>query len=364
MASSRRILVIQTAFLGDLLLSVPLFKYLRQSFPQSEISLVCRRGFGDLFRNLGIVDHVAEIIKKDRASYKAAIRQLKTTDFDLLLSPHESLTSARMAASLKARHKIGFKKWWNSYFFTETVKKDWGFPDALRQMSLLQNHDPNLKKKLIEFRRQDLDWKKSDRVRLSPVPEWASPAIEVSRLPTLVVREKFQLPSPGYICLFPGSVWKTKQWTEKGFAELGQLLSQSGLPVVLMGGRGEEELASRIQAQIPDCLNLVGASHLMETLAILSMARLVVTNDSAGQHLAALVQAPTVAIFGPTVLDFGFRPWSSKATVVERQGLACRPCGQHGHHHCPIGTHECMRSIQATEVLERIEGLQKELQSL
>jgi heptosyltransferase-2 len=87
------------------------------------------------------------------------------------------------------------------------------------------------------------------------------------------------------------------------------------------------------------------------------MAELVVTNDSAGQHLAALAGTKTVSVFGPTVLPFGFRPWNSQAIVVERFGLSCRPCGKHGPMKCPIGTHECMKSIRSNEVYQACERL-------
>ena len=122
-----------------------------------------------------------------------------------------------------------------------------------------------------------------------------------------------------------------------------------------MGGPGEEELATRISKLIPGSLNLAGKTSPLESLQVLAQADVVVTNDSAGQHMAALVGAPTVSVFGPTVLEFGYRPWNSKAKIVERKGLACRPCGKHGHHKCPIGTHECMKKITATEVIAMID---------
>jgi heptosyltransferase-2 len=364
LAATKRILVIQTAFLGDLLLSVPLFKYLKKTFPECEISLVCRKGVGSLFQSLKLVDKVCEIQKKNKESYRQAFSKLETTDFDLLLCPHESLTSALFSRKVKAKKKIAFHKWWNGIFFSETIRKDYSLPESLRQMSLLQESDPNLKKQLQDFRRQDAEWKKrqkSQETLLTPVPDWASPLIESVHVSEILQRLEI---GNSYVCLFPGSVWKTKQWTEEGFIGVGQALAENGSRVLVMGGPGEEQLAARVAAQIPNAMDLAGRTNLQESMAILSRASIVVTNDSAGQHLAALVGAPTVAIFGPTVLDFGYRPWNSKASVVEREGLACRPCGKHGHHQCPIGTHECMKNIQAPEVLERIQKVLKANQSL
>jgi heptosyltransferase-2 len=358
-ATTKRILVIQTAFLGDLLLSVPLFKYLKNQFPACEISLVCRKGFGSLYRDLKLVDKTFEIQKKNKESYQTALSQLQAWEFDLLLSPHESFTTAWFTRSIRARKKVGFYKWWNAPFFDLRVRKDLRLPDAIRQMSLLQEQDEKLKESIRQFHKLDLEWRKKSDGLLTPVPDWASPIVTLpSSWPEL--QSRFQLPSRA-ICLFPGSVWKTKQWTEEGFLEVGQKLHEQGSSVLVMGGPGEEELAERVAAQIPGALNLAGKTSQLETLQILSRADVVVTNDSAGQHMAALVGAPTVSIFGPTVLEFGYRAWNSRAMIVERKGLACRPCGKHGHNKCPIGTHECMKRVSSVEVLQKIEQLRAAL---
>ncbi len=352
MATTKRILVIQTAFLGDLLLSVPLFKYLRAQFPGCEISLVCRKGFGALFKDLKLVEKTFEIKKKDKESYKQALAQIQAWDYDLLLSPHESLTTAFFVRQVKAKMKIGFAKWWNAPFFHKRVRKDLCLPDAIRQMSLLQEQDPKLKEQIFQFHKMDLEWRKKGEAFLTPVPDWASPLVQ---LPDAwnEIQSRFQLPTRA-VCLFPGSVWRTKQWTEVGFEEVGLKLKEQGQEVLIMGGPGEEALAERISAKIPGSRSLAGKTSQLETLLILSRADVVVTNDSAGQHLAALVGAPTVSVFGPTVLEFGYRPWNSKAIIVERKGLSCRPCGKHGHHKCPIGTHECMTKLSSTEVLQAV----------
>ncbi len=350
MAGTKRILLIQTAFLGDLLLSVPLLKYLKTQFPESEISLVCRKGFGALFKDLQLIDRSYEIQKKNKESYQAALRQLETTEFDLLLSPHESLTTAFFVRKLQAKMKIGFHRRWNGVFFDKRIKKNLALPDAIRQMSLLTGQDPLLNEHIQQFQKQEAEWKSQGEKMLSPVPAWASPIVNLPNT-WAQLQEKFQLPARS-ICLFPGSVWRTKQWTEEGFLELGQKLYEQGHSLLIMGGPGEEELAERIAAVIPGAQSLAGKTTQLETLVVLSKADMVVTNDSAGQHLAALVGTPTVSVFGPTVLEFGYRPWNSKAVIVERKGLSCRPCGKHGHNKCPIGTHECMKKISSTEVLQ------------
>jgi heptosyltransferase-2 len=351
-AATKRILLIQTAFLGDLLLSVPLLKYLRRTFPEAEISLICRKGFASLFKDLKLVNEAYEIKKKDKASYQAVARQLQVKEFDLLLSPHESLTTAMLVRKLKSRNKIGFHRWWNALFFHRRIRRDLSLPESLRQMSLLQEQDTNLKEQIQNFRKVDLEWKKKEQSLLTPVPDWASPIVELPNLWN-ELQACFQLP-PRSICLFPGSVWKTKQWIKEGFIEVGKKLAEKGNSILILGGPGEENLCEEIASQIPGAQSLAGKTSQLETIVILSRADKVLSNDSAGQHLAALVGVATVSVFGPTVLDFGYRAWNSKAQVVERRGLSCRPCGKHGHQVCPIGTHECMKNISANEVLAEI----------
>jgi heptosyltransferase-2 len=331
-----KIIVNQTAFLGDLVLGAPLFKKLRELFPKSEITLVCRKGLGQSLQSMGLIDFYFEISKNDGNSYKKTLETLKTQQFDLLLSPHQSFRSALFVWQINAKKKIGFKSWWNFLFFDERITKDLGEPEAIRQMSLIENLWP-------EF--------KALRKNLSPIPPWASMVIPMP-LDLTATQNQFQLPE-NYICLFPGSVWATKKWTEAGYINTGKYFAEKNLSVLVMGGPGEEELCEEIRQQIPGALNLAGITSLLETTTILSGARLVVTNDSGGQHLAALSGVPTVAVFGPTIPEFGFIPWSNQAQIVENKALACRPCGKHGHKTCPIGTHVCMTSITADQVIEK-----------
>jgi heptosyltransferase-2 len=317
-----------------------------------EITLVCRKGFGKLLLELRLVDQVYEIKKGHRESYQTALVDLSREKFDLLLCPHESVRSALFSFQIAATEKIGFERWWNRVFFSRRIVKDASLPESLRQMSLLSDTDFELKKSISEFARNELDWVSQGHETLSPVPAWASPEVSIPT-PFPELASKYGI-AEKFVCLFPGSVWKTKQWTELGFTQIGKACIAEGLQVLIMGGPGEELLTQRIHQTMGPALNLTAQTSLNESLAILARAQLVITNDSAGQHLAALAKTPTVSIFGPTVLDFGFRPWSSRAIVVENRELSCRPCGMHGHHRCPIGTHECMESIKADKVMEKV----------
>jgi heptosyltransferase-2 len=358
--------LIQTAFLGDLLLSIPLMKKMKTLWPEQKLILICRKGIGEFFTKTQLVDEVFEIKKGDSPSYKQIIKTLKRREIERIISPHESVRTAFFVQKIKAKEKISFAKPWNQIFYGQRIPKNDSLPDAIRQLSLLQNCDENLKKQIQTFLREETPYQVKAKGPLSAAPAWATMSLKrhyqqhSQELPALL--QKLKLSSDELarsVAIFPGSVWATKRWMEEGYIQLGQNLRSQNIPVLVMGGPGEEELCAKITAQIPGARDLCAKTSIYESAMLLSQIAAVVGNDSASMHLAATGETPSVVIFGPTVLEFGFRPWQDHVYVVERHGLECRPCGKHGHKVCPIKTHVCMTSIHKEEVLEKLEEILK-----
>ena len=345
--------------MGDLLLSIPLLKKAREIWPEHKLALVCRKGFGDFFLKTRLVDQVFEIEKGQSESYNRILETLRYLEVDQLISPHESLRTAIFCMQIKANKKISFKKNWNLYIYSQRTKKNEKLPDALRQMSLLQSFDDQLSSELFDYIQNEKPFVTGLYGHMSKTPQWASMSLrsEILALEPMYenLKQKFQL--PGFdegkaVLLFPGSVWATKRWVEDGFVEVGRQLLQKGYQIYVMGGPGEEMLAEKVANSIPHSHLLAGKTKVIESAQLISRAALVIGNDSASTHLAAVCETPHIAIFGPTVLEFGFRPWSSQSYVIQNDKLSCRPCGKHGHKVCPIKTHECMKSISAVEVMK------------
>jgi heptosyltransferase-2 len=356
--------LVQTAFLGDLLLSIPLMKKIKGLWPDQKLLLVCRKGIGEFFLKTGLVDQVFEIKKGDAQSYKNILAELQKHGIDKVFSPHESLRTAFFVRKIKAREKIAFSKPWNWLFYRQRIVKNYNLPDAIRQISLLQNLDPVLSRQIQTYAQDGKPYLAGPGGALSATPTWAAmnmePFYKTQAAQIDAVLLKLQMSREGLtksVALFPGSVWATKRWTEEGFVQTGRDLLAQGVGVLIMGGPGEEELCARVAAQIPGVKDLCGRTSIFESALVLSQVAAVMGNDSASMHLAATAGTPSVVIFGPTVLEFGFRPWQDKVYVVEKNGLACRPCGKHGHKVCPIQTHECMKSIQKNEVLKKLEEI-------
>lgn len=339
-------LVIQTAFLGDVILSIPLLKKVKRLRPTAPLYIVVRKGLGQFLKELGLVDGFFEIEKNQGQTYDSLAARLKTVEFKWIFCPHESFRSALFVRSLKAEVKVGFEKWWNFFAFSNSIPKNYFLPDPLRQMSLLRTVDPEMDRILIDPELSKLNFAKPSG-ELPSIPVWAD----------LNCREQIMrwtdpfLMNSSYVCLFPGSVWNTKRWVPEGFAGLAQQIQNLNLKVIWLGGQDEFQLCAELEKAVPGSQNFAGKTSLTHSLILLARAAAVVSNDSGGQHMATLAGVPVLSIFGPTVLSLGFRPWSSQSMIIENTALRCRPCGKHGHKKCPIGTHECMKSISSQRVL-------------
>lgn len=333
-------------------------KKCRDQWPSHKLALVCRKGFGDFFLKTHLVDQVFEIEKGNAKSYSDIVEHLRYADVDQLISPHESLRTALFCSQIKAKHKIAFHKNWNFVVYSKRLKKNIQLPDAMRQLSLLASEDPGLEKHLSNYIENDRPYMLQDYGRLPAPPPWASMTLRNKILGITDIysdlQRRFDLvnfDNGKAVLLFPGSVWATKRWTEEGFITVGNKLKAQGYDVYVMGGPGEESLAEKVSAAIPESISLAGKTKIIESAQLIARAALVIGNDSASTHLAAVCETPLIALFGPTVLEFGYRPWSADSYVIQNNNIGCRPCGKHGHKVCPIKTHACMKDISEKEVL-------------
>jgi heptosyltransferase-2 len=156
------------------------------------------------------------------------------------------------------------------------------------------------------------------------------------------------------IALAPGSVWATKRWPY--YPQLAASLADAGR-IVIVGGRDDSALAAEIRAAVPDAVDATGALPLLASAELIARSAVIVTNDSSPLHLASAMGTPTVAIFGPTVPDFGFGPLAPSSVVIGHESLTCRPCHRHGPRRCPLTHFRCMRELTAELVAERTRAL-------
>lgn len=338
--------IIQTAFIGDLFLSIPFLQRLRILSPQHKLILICKKGLGEVFLQEGFVDEVIEVEKNARDSYRAALvalknLKLKNKTIDHVYCLHRSVRSSLFAAQISAQKKFSFRNFINFFIFSKTVPYIKKWPDVPRQLNLLTAVDKDLDQLLSA---QDWTYLNflNESGQFPRIPEFMQFKKAQALIPEIV--------DPQKIALFPGSVWETKKWTVSGFSQLTEKLLQAGHTVVLMGAPAEKDICDQIQKENQNALNFSGELSLGQTYNYLKTCTRVICNDSAPAHMAASLNIPVISIFGPTTVDLGFRPWNDRSMVVENNNLNCRPCGAHGHQQCPLGHHKCMRDLTADQV--------------
>lgn len=325
--------VVQTAFIGDVFLSIPFLKRLKALYPNDKVIFVAKKGVADYLLKLNVIDVLITVNKGDKASYNDAVKKINSHQVISVFCLHRSLRSALFTWKIKAKKKFGFSQGLNFLFFSESVKYLKTLPDAIRQMALLAPIDPATAAKIDEKDWSYLNFSDNDG-KFQNIPEFFSMQAPAH---TFNTHKK--------IALFPGSVWETKKWPVNYYSELTEKLLNEGYQVNLMGGPDEAPLCQEIQAKNPKAEMLAGKMKLVDSIEFLKSCDLIIGNDSSPSHLGASVGTPVIAIFGPTTLGLGFRPWEDKSIVVENRSLECRPCGLHGHNKCPLGHHKCMKEI-------------------
>ncbi|MEI7973934.1 MAG: glycosyltransferase family 9 protein [Bdellovibrio sp.] len=287
-------------------------------------------------------------ISKRGPSNRARLREkLKAVQFDQVFAPHRSWTSRFLSRSLKPRQSIGFDFFGSSLFFNLAVPDLPNWPEALRILSLLQIFDPK--------------WSFSNLrdMNLNQPSLWHQHRHSFAC--TLPRRERRDFSHGSCrVAIFPGSQWEGKKWPAGHFLRLGRKLHSEGFQVVFFGGGQEVDFQDQLQREWPEAESWIGKISLVQTFQKLREFDLVLSNDSAGQHLGALAGCGVVSLFGPTVLGLGFRPWTELWRPMELS-LPCRPCNPHGPRACPLGTHACLRNLSVEQVLFEIRSFSKEL---
>jgi heptosyltransferase-2 len=321
-------LVVQTAFLGDVVLTTPLLAALARRF--GPVDVLVRPVAEPLVETLPSVREALTYDKRGReaglAGWRRMASRLARRRYARAFLPHRSTRSGLLAWWAGIPERIGFADAGGRWFYTTRVPRPTDRHEAERLLALAGS--------TADAAPIHLAITEDDR---AAAYAWlASHGI-----------------GDGFVALAPGSVWATKRWT--AFPELIKLLKGR---VVVLGGPEDQAIAQTLIDAAPDRVaSAVGELPLRVSAAVLERAGVVVTNDSAPLHLASATGTPTVAIFGPTVPAFGFGPRAPRAAIVERTDLVCRPCSPHGPERCPLGHHRCMREIPATAVRDAIHQL-------
>ncbi|MCX6235846.1 MAG: glycosyltransferase family 9 protein [Bacteroidetes bacterium] len=324
-------LVIQTASIGDVILTTPLAEALHSSFPHVQIDILVRKGNEGLLSSHPFL-HQVLTWDKDHRKYLHLLRLLvliRERRYDYVINVQRFASSGLLTAFSKAKVRIGFGKNPFSVFFDRAVKHDIApggtfVHEVDRNLSLIRTIVPDGEQYPRLYPSED-DYKSTVSLKGQP-----------------------------YVCIAPASLWFTKQYPSKKWIEFLRVIPAEYY-VYLIGSGKDKDLCDQIikDSGHEHAETLAGRLTFLQTAAMMKDAVMNFVNDSAPQHLASAVDAPVAAIFCSTVPAFGFGPLSGRSYVIEtRELLNCRPCGLHGLRKCPLDHFKCAYTIENKQLLD------------
>ena len=318
-----RFLIIQTAFIGDVILATALIEKLATANPKVKIDFLLRKGNEALLENN---PHINKVIIWDKTESKLGnlmkiIGEIRRSSYETVINVHRYGSSGLVTAFSGAKNKIGF------------IKNPWSFLYTSKHEHSLENaHETARNHELIKQFSDD----KLGKPRLYPSQEDFGSVAKYQRDP--------------YVCIAPNSVWFTKQLPLEKWVEV---LSAHTEQIYLIGGPEDKARCEKLLESLLGSVTVLAGEHsFLQTAALMQGAKMNYVNDSAPLHIASAMDAPVTAIFCSTVPEFGFGPLSKDSKVVQtKKDLDCRPCGLHGYSECPKGHFECANTIEIDQIV-------------
>ena len=322
-ALMQKILVIQTAFIGDAVLATGIVEKLHLIYPNAAIDFMVRKGNEGLFANHPFLNSVF-VWDKTKNKYKhlfQLLQQIRSTKYDVVINVQRFAATGFLTAFSKAKSTIGFDKNPFSFLFTTRVKH------------IFSNEENGLH----EIERNQM------LINSIASGEAMKPKLYPSNIDEQSIlaynNEKF-------VCIAPASVWFTKQYPTHKWIELVNEIST--IKIYLLGAKSDAAMCDKIIAKSnhKNIESLAGKLSFLQSAALMKQAQMNYVNDSAPMHFASSVNAPTTAVYCSTLPSFGYGPLSSIKFIVETAvQLDCKPCGLHGKAACPQQHFNCANTI-------------------
>jgi heptosyltransferase-2 len=329
---AQKILVIQTAFIGDVVLATAMLESIHLENPTASISILVRKGNEPLFSAHPYIDKVLVWDKKQNkyGNWLQLLLTIRKNQYDAVINVQRYAATGLWTALSGAKIKIGFDKNPFAFLFTNKITHQ-SVGNGLHEIE--RNH-----------------------ALLSPLGLFpnAKPALYPSAQDLKAVEGYQSVP---YLCMAPASVWYTKQFPIHQWIKVLHSIPFEG-PIYLLGGPGDKILNDQILqvVQKKNMINMAGRLSFLASAALQKGAVLNYVNDSAPMHFASAVNAPVAAIYCSTVPDFGYGPLSETSFIIEtKQALPCRPCGLHGKKQCPLKHFNCAETISLEQIYQPLQ---------
>lgn len=318
-----RLLIIRLSSLGDILLTTPLLRLIKTSFPHIEIDFILTSSYKDVLVNNPYINNIILYSKDEPAK---SIKELRSNNYDLVIDLQNNFRSKKIRRRIRGE-KLVFKK--------PTLKK---LILVKTKINLLKDAEQIPVRYANVFDDIKLD---DDGIDLLSTSE---PSITFD-------------PNKKYVGICPGAKHFTKMWPIDYFIKLCRLLIKDGWNVVMFGGESDRKICAQIWKELPEVINLQNNDDLLQTAADMKFCSAIFCNDSGLMHTASGVKVPVLVFFGSTVREFGFTPFNNKHLILENSSLSCRPCSHIGKYKCPKVHFNCMNEITPQMAFDKLHEL-------
>lgn len=338
-------LIIRFSSVGDIVLSSLLCRALRRRFPSCEIDFLVKGEYASLVRNNPNLSHILEFPPsgsiRDLSVFRKKIREAR---YDLIVDAHNSLRSRVLTFGRPSVRRMRKRRFARALL----VRFKWNLYDRF-------GGAPAVAERYLE-----------PVTDLGVINDGNGLELFLDEDTTTSASQLLQeMGSDGpFIGICPSARHGNKMWLAERFAETAAILSERlTTGVLVFGSAGEkqrcDEICNRIRSNnnTAQVMNLAGRTSLLESAALMDRCAVIISNDSGLMHIAAARKRPTVALFGPTVGEFGFLPFGTRNIVVQHPTLSCRPCTHIGLPQCPQGHFRCMNELPVERVLAAAETL-------
>jgi len=332
---SLKILVIQTAFLGDVILTLPMIQKLIELHPEAVLDVLAIPSTEVVFKASPYVKNTFVIDKNEK--HKSLLKtisfalNLRKNNYDWVISPHRSFRSGLITFIIQAKYSVAFDISSFRVVYKKLVKYERSYHEVQRNFQLI-GVDTN-----------KFDWR--------VLPELRYPDGLISKVESYISG----FDGEQIVAIAPGSVWETKKYPIEYLKKIIKQLIELKIKIVLIGGAADSDLCEGISSIDSECiLSCAGKFTPVETVALLKNCSLLISNDSAPTHMGVSADIPTITLFCSTVREFGFYPYHEKGYILSYDNLECKPCGIHGLQKCPTGTFDCGNKLLPEKVLSLV----------
>ncbi|MCX7610662.1 MAG: glycosyltransferase family 9 protein [Ignavibacterium sp.] len=341
--NSKRILFIQTAFLGDAILSLPAIESLKKTYSDYKIDVLCIPNTAEVFSSCPFVDEIVVLDKKGkhRSFFKLFnfIKEIRKRNYSRIYSAHRSFRTSIIVLFSEVKETFGFSTASFNYVYNYLV--DYTITD----------HEVKRNLDLVNYPKKIDEWKILPKVIINDQTK--------SKIKNLIEFHQDRIK----IAIAPGSIWFTKKYPANKFKKIVEVLIERGFIIYLIGSKSDFNLCKSIMPENNNVFNFAGEFSVIETVELLKNCNLLISNDSAPTHMAMCADIPVLTIYCSTIPEFGFYPYNKDSDFVSLDGLFCKPCGIHGYKECPLGHFKCANDLneeiiinKALEILSKVEN--------